>query len=286
MTEPLIPGSHVENWQKIRKKQWTFAKATLKDNLACHSSLVRDIKEYYVEGFEEDPEDMFEFYPTPTLAFWLAADQSEQSWQAIWQEYKEEHASGFVFSDDVKQFLDAAHLGEEGVASLEQTYGAFGGLEQRMLAYFVPTTIYTDETQLLGGREYRLVPWETPHRTFQTLLSRSSKYFDWQWNQGDEKIPYPISPFSPYQYMHEMLISTFSYDLQKDNKYSEKGNYVMLSNLKNVLADNAADYYHPNHIVSGLKMVDILEDKSTTPSYLRDIWLKVKNDKQIHWGFT
>ena len=86
--------------------------------------------------------------------------------------------------------------------------------------------------------------------------------------------------------MHELLISTFSYDLSKDSEYNENGNYVVLSNLKNVLADNAADYYHPNHIASGLKMVDILEDKSTTPSYLREIWLKVKNDKKIHWGFT
>lgn len=282
VSKVVIPSNKVDNWQTIRKKQWKYVKGTLR-SLSRDSYDIKKIKPHYVDGFESNPNEMFNFFPEPIIQFWLYADQSGETWNDIWDEYISVKQN---FSRHRELFLYVANLGEvihysdgkEALSGIKQVYGAFGGLEEQMLKYMVPTEVYTDDMIEIHGENFRKVPWETPQAAFLGLISRIISPFRVLYTLDKRYVLKSISPFYPYQWMIPMFESTFDYDIQ--SSFDKAMTYIpeYMLRLKLALSDRAEDLLHPNHIETGLKLIKLFEDKST-PSYIRELWLKVKDDK-------
>ena len=277
--EPVFPGNHIDGWQKIRKKQWKFIKNIIEEG--GHSALKGMIpeikKEYYLlesPNFDAPyskwafSEISSEYHPHQWkggmwLRFLLCSDQSEAAWANIWERYVK---YGCDFDDSRDMFIKYnTYIGqsEESLA-----FGIFGGLEQRMLPYFVQSDVYTDDMITLGRDEYRKIPWKSPQETFRQIFFRMSKL-----TAADGC----MSPFRPYQWLHGLLVSTFSYDLLADEELELSATFSC-QDVKNVLRDDAEDLYHPNNIKANLLMIEILEDEGT-PQWLRKIWADVRDGK-------
>jgi len=259
---PLIPEEHITDWQKIRKKQWKFVKYSLAKNLKADGYEIKDFKENYylseeVTGFH----DPVGWEPTPLLPMWLSPDQSQEQWDRIWSHL----ASGntgceWDFELYRKWFLDCAHTGER-IPTKEQTYGAFGGMEQRLLEVFVRSETYTDDLFTLGKTEYRKIPWESPFDVHNAVMACTV----------DDNFS---SPFSPYQWLHNLFISTFEYDID----YSESSDECCMKTISKLLNEDLVENFHENQIKAGMLLIDIFEDQMA-PKYLRDLWKKVKKDQ-------
>ena len=289
MSEVLIPSEEIQDWQAIRKSQWGLAKNTLK-TLGMKTDDLKKIKPMYVEGFQSDPGKIFDFFPEPIIQFWLYADQSTDAWDQIWDEYRSVKQD---FMGERDTFLRVAHNGEREflkydlspiVKSYKQTYGAFGGLEQQMLHYFIPSEVYTDDEMEVGGKVVRKVPWATANETFLMLLLNMLNPFKLNIGENREYKLDRCSPFTPTQWMHPMLVSTFSYDIEAT--FNENAEYLatIFLILKSILDDSLHDRFHPNHIASGLNLIEIFEDEGS-PSYLRNLWLSVR-DGRYHFKPT
>ncbi|MAK91977.1 MAG: hypothetical protein CMI13_12175, partial [Oleibacter sp.] len=273
--EPVFPGNHIDGWQKIRKKQWKFIKNIIEEG--GHSALKGMIpeikKEYYLlesPNFDAPyskwafSEISSEYHPHQWkggmwLRFLLCSDQSEAAWANIWERYVK---YGCDFDDSRDMFIKYnTYIGqsEESLA-----FGIFGGLEQRMLPYFVQSDVYTDDMITLGRDEYRKIPWKSPQETFRQIFFRMSKL-----TGNDAR----HLAFIPYQWLHGLLVSTFSYDLLSDKEMELSATFDC-QDVKNVLRDDAEELYHPNNIKANLLMVEILEDEGT-PQWLRKIWADV-----------
>tara|TARA_B100000287_G_scaffold147402_1_gene139142 strand:- start:1509 stop:2375 length:867 start_codon:yes stop_codon:yes gene_type:complete len=277
--EPVFPGNHIDGWQKIRKKQWKFIKNIIEEG--GHSALKGMIpeikKEYYLlesPNFDAPyskwafSEISSEYHPHQWkggmwLRFLLCSDQSEAAWANIWERYVK---YGCDFDDSRDMFIKYnTYIGqsEESLA-----FGIFGGLEQRMLPYFVQSDVYTDDMITLGRDEYRKIPWKSPQETFRQIFFRMSKL-----TGNDAR----HLAFIPYQWLHGLLVSTFSYDLLSDKEMELSATFDC-QDVKNVLRDDAEELYHPNNIKANLLMVEILEDEGT-PQWLRKIWADVRDGK-------
>jgi len=263
---PVIPGNHIKDWQKIRKKQWKFVKFSLAKNLKIDGYEIKGFKDNYylseeVTGFH----DPVGWEPTPILPMWLSPDQSREQWARIW-DHLANGDSGCEWDFELyrKWFLDYAHTGER-IPTKEQTYGAFGGMEQRLLDVFVRSETYTDDMFTLGKTEYRKIPWETPKRTHSAVIGKISTFF----NDNSD-----VSNFSPSQWLHNLFISTFEYDIE----YSESSDEYCMGEISNLLNEDLLDTFHENHIKAGLLLIDIFEDQMA-PKYLRDLWHRVKKHK-------
>ena len=277
--EPIFPGNHVKDWQKTRKKQWKFVKNIIEE---CRASYLRLAipqikKEYYLlesPNFKAEyskraySEISADYHPHQWegglwLAFLLCSDQSEAAWADIWDRCVR-YGCNYDFSRDMFiKYNTYIGQSEESMA-----FGIFGGLEQRMLPYFVQSDVYTDDTITLGRDEYRKIPWKSPQETFAQIFFRISKL------TADSGC---MSPFRPYQWLHGLLVSTFSYDLLHD----DGSNLTMIkrcSDVKNALRDDADELYHPNNIKANRLMIEILEDEGT-PQWLRKIWTDVRDGK-------
>ena len=267
--DPIFPGKHVEGWQKIRKSQWKSVKETLDWVFNFDKDDIKFVKQhiYLADQLGDDVEDPSEWTGLPMSSWFLNPDQSEAAWEKIWLDintYKKigkDKADGKTWIDKVrKRFLEEVH----NIQQPEGDFGAFGGLEQRMLPYLIQSKVYTDETFEFGStkRAVRKVPWQSPHRTHEAIISRNGKFAQ-----------QPVNPYSPIQWLHEMFVSTFQYDIE----YSESSDVACLERYKIFLDANKPDeLYHINHIRSAQRMIDIFEDE-TAPKYLRELWIKVRD---------
>lgn len=277
--EPVFPGNHVKDWQKIRKKQWKFIKNIIEE---CRSSSLKLSipqikKEYFLlesPNFDAEyskwaySEISAEYHPHQWdgglwLTLLLCSDQSEAAWDNIWERCVK-YGCNYNFSRDM--FINYnTYIGqsEESLA-----FGIFGGLEQRMLPYFVQSDVYTDDMITLGRDEYRKIPWKSPQETFRQIFFYMSKL-----------TPNKSNPcgFVPYQWLHGLLMSTFSYNLLTDEELELSATFSC-QDVKNVLRDDAEALYHPNNIKANRLMIDILEDEGT-PQWLRKIWADVRDGK-------
>ena len=277
--EPVFPGNHVKDWQKIRKKQWKFIKNIMEEG--GHSALKGMIpeikKEYYLlesPNFDAPyskwafSEISAEYHPHQWkgglwLRLLLCSDQSEAAWDNIWERCVK---YGCDFDDSRNMFIKYnTYIGqsEESLA-----FGIFGGLAQRMLPYFVQSDVYTDDIITLGRDEYRKIPWKSPQETFRQIFFRMSKL-----TGNDAR----HLAFIPYQWLHGLLVSTFSYDLLTDDELELSATFSC-QDVKNVLRDDAETLYHPNNIKANRLMIEILEDEGT-PQWLRKIWADVRDGK-------
>ncbi|GGY54328.1 hypothetical protein GCM10011297_29030 [Bacterioplanes sanyensis] len=290
--EPVLPGNHIENWKKIRKQQWKQIKYVFSEKfLTNDGKILADIKKnYYIADEPRVPESPYDeygnvrrelydaegnFIPRPkdyvtwsedlVMSLFLHPDQSEQRWQQrISQELapkrREDRPLGHDKLPAQEFFMRASHTAEP---LLDYDFGAFGGLEQRMLPVFVQSPVYTDETIIVNNAECRLVPWNTPIMAYYSVLGRLGSFSQ----------DVNVSPFTPYQWLHEMFISTFAYDLEPE----ERGSIAGLRGYLPALQDNADDIYHPNHLKAARLMIQIFED-DTAPAYLRNLWQTVKSN--------
>ena len=277
--EPVFPGNHVKDWQKIRKKQWKFIKNIIEEcrSSALKLSIPQIKKEYFLlesPNFDAEyskwaySEISAEYHPHQWdgglwLTLLLCSDQSEAAWDNIWERCVK-YGCNYNFSRDMFiKYNTYIGQSEESLA-----FGIFGGLEQRMLPYFVQSDIYTDDMITLGRDEYRKIPWKSPQETFRQIFFRMSKL-----TAADGC----MSPFRPYQWLHGLLVSTFSYDLLTDNELELSATFSC-QDVKNVLGDDAEALYHPNNIKANHLMIEILEDEGT-PQWLRKIWADVRDGK-------
>ena len=277
--EPVFPGNHVKDWQKIRKKQWKFIKNIIEEcrSSALKLSIPQIKKEYFLlesPNFDAEyskwaySEISAEYHPHQWdgglwLTLLLCSDQSEAAWANIWERCVK-YGCNYNFSRDMFiKYNTYIGQSEESLA-----FGIFGGLEQRMLPYFVQSDVYTDDMITLGRDEYRKIPWKSPQETFRKIFFRMSKL-----TGNDAR----HLAFIPYQWLHGLLVSTFSYDLLTDDELELSATFSC-QDVKNVLRDDAETLYHPNNIKANRLMIEILEDEGT-PQWLRKIWADVRDGK-------
>lgn len=280
---PVLPGNHIENWKKTRKSQWKQVKFIVEDVVpSIKGKALTNIKNNYflsdtpmappVTDENGNRTPMFEpdfWIETFLLSLFLHPDQSQERWDKLFSDVMEPKLSdrrpiernplenpGFA---NRYGFMTTAHHPSDE----KSEFGGFGGLEQRMLPYFVQSNVYTDETFISNNTEYRKLPWESPKWAYYAILSNNGKF-----TQNPN-----VSIFTPYQWLHEMFVSTFQYDIE----YEERGDITCMKYYLPVLEDNADDQFHQNHLKSARLMIEIFEDEGT-PKYLRDLWQKVKND--------
>jgi len=280
--EPMIPGNHIEDWQKTRKKQWKFVRPMLKDGMYQFGRTIweniPEIKEDYLANDLTGDYHPKYWEPAPLMGMWLSPDQSEACWNEIWDEFVTDRQSAWFFRVR-ERFLTIAHDGLTHASKSEgYEYGAFGGLEKRLLDVFVRSKIYTDETIDLGGKAQRLIPWKSAIRTYQAILSKNTSFFNVGGDGEGNKTQLFYSPHSPYQWLHEMFISTFEHDIENAPEYEQTGDITCMKSLVCMLDDKPQFEYHPNHIIAGQKMIDIFEDE-TAPKYLRELWINVRDGK-------
>jgi hypothetical protein len=192
-------------------------------------------------------------------------DQSEQRWQT---KIAEELAPRIYEGRPIRKeklpeqefFMQYSHTAEP---VLDYDFGVYGGLEQRLLPVYVRSSVYTDETIIVNNAECRLIPWNSPRDAFAAVLYRNGAYSREMY----------VSPYTPFQWLHEMFVSTFAYDPEPN----ERGDEISLCGYLPALQDNADDIYHPNHLKAARLMIQIFED-DTAPAYLRNLWHTVKNN--------
>lgn len=279
---PVIPGNHIDGWKKIRRSQWSQVKSVLQEIIPNRKAkALTNIKNnYYLADTPLVPpavDEQGSWAPTMEPDFWretmlislfLHPDQSQQRWEQRFAEIMAPRLSErrpvetFSLPDsfaDRPKFLEVAHYLNK---NSDPDFGVFGGLEQRLLPYYVQSPVYTDETFIANNTEYRRIPWESPKWAFVYILSENGKFTQSKY----------VSPFTPYQWLHELFISTFQYDID----YEERSDIACMEYYLPALRDNADDMFHRNHLKAARLMIEIFEDEGT-PKYLRDLWRQVKN---------
>ncbi|TVV41815.1 hypothetical protein [Thalassolituus sp. C2-1] len=280
--EPVFPGNHIDDWQKIRKKQWKYVKRSLGIGLGILPDAIASIKKnvYLLESpifdtagsessaFPTPKDHPGHWGPAPLAGFFLCADQSEEAWDEIWKLYSET-TNGETFDGFRQRFLQYVPYGQGPDENNQDLFGTFGGLEQRMLPYLIQSDVYTDDVFQIGRFEYRKVPWKSAHYTFAHIFSHISRAVDKD---------YFISPFTYAQWLHGLYVSCFSFDLEQDAEFDEESLYLYCQRLVNVLDSNADETFHPNHLKAARLLLTILEDEGT-PNWLRKIWVDVRDGK-------
>ena len=275
--EPVIPGNHIEGWQKIRKKQWKYVKKSL-GALNVKPGEAQHIKKtlYLLETPEFPnnqecswlPDETIHpgnWLPAPMLGFFLCADQSEQAWKGIWEKYAQ-HGSDFDFYRD--RFFQYVPHGYGPDENNQDPFGTFGGLEQRMLSYLIQSDVYTDDMFQMGRFEYRKIPWKSASSTFINIFYDISSAV---------RRDYWVSPFCHAQWLHGLLVSCFSHDIDNDEVVFSESK-IFCRELRNVLDSDADETFHPNHLKAARLLITILEDEGT-PQWLRKIWVDVRDGK-------
>lgn len=271
---PVMPGNEVENWQKTRKKQWKSIKCTLERLFIKKEEIKYSKEDYLALDLNGESHPMY-WEPVPLIGMWLSPDQSDEMWDEIWGSLSAESKGwSYSFEKIREQFLERAHNGETDVSVLDQTYGAFGGLEQRLLKEFVRSEVYTDDLFKLGDNEYRKIPWKTPRSTFGSILFYNTDCFV-PFKEGRKRTIYR-NPYSPCQWLHNLLISTFDHDLHND--FDQQSVDAYCRRLKGMLSDDIQKICHPNHLLAGHRLIEIFEDEMA-PKFLRDTWIKTRDGK-------
>jgi hypothetical protein len=276
--EPVIPGNHIDGWQKIRKQQWKYVKKSL-GALNVKPGEAQHIKKtlYLLETPEFPnnqecswlPDETIHpgnWLPAPMLGFFLCADQSEQVWKGIWEKYAQ-HGSDFDFYRD--RFFQYVPHGYGPDENNQDPFGTFGGLEQRMLPYLIQSDVYTDDMFQMGCFEYRKVPWKSAFLTFRHIFSQITTAVD---------SDYWVSPYSYAQWLHGLFVSCFKYDLDSHPDLNISNMYLYCQRLMNVLSSTADETFHPNHLKAARLLITILEDEGT-PQWLRKIWADMRDGK-------
>ena len=279
--EPVFPGNHIDDWQKIRKKQWKYVKrslaiglgilpdaiASIKKNVYLLESPIFDTAESESSAFPTPKDHPGHWGPAPLAGFFLCADQSEEAWDEIWKLYSET-TNGGTFDGFRQRFLQYVPHGYGPDENNQDPFGTFGGLEQRMLPYLIQSDVYTDELFQMGRFEYRKVPWESPVSTFLNIFCDISQPMDKN---------YWVSPFIHAQWLHGLFVSCFQYDISEEGTVASESIFFSMR-LKNALSDNADAEFHPNHLKAARLLITILEDEGT-PQWLRKIWADVRDGK-------
>lgn len=259
--EPILPGCHIEGWKTIRKKQWKQVEYILKDvsSRRVERHEIKYAKEHLFFTIDAElPDFDYSILEEPLYVFFLEPNQSQEFWDEYWEDF---------FCDCTfdcyelmrKDFFNSSHI---VTPKIKEPFGAFGGLEQRLLPYFVRNNVYTDELVKFGRCEHRKIPWESPERVHNAIIRRNGEFTESEL----------VSPFTPYQWLHEMFVSTFQYDIE----YEEISDFACMQDYLPSLEDNSEEKYHINHLKSARLMIEIFEDEGT-PKYLRDLWRKVKD---------
>lgn len=279
---PVLPGNHIDGWQKVRKKQWKYVKHSLGIGLGILPDAISSIKKniYLLDHptFDTSDSELSPFPtssdhpghwgPAPFAGFFLCSDQSQKAWDEIWHLYSKT-TNGRTFEGLRERFLQYVPHGYGPDENNQDPFGTFGGLEQRMLPYLIQSDVYTDDMFQMGRFEYRKVPWKSAHYTFAHIFSHISRAVDKD---------YFISPFTHAQWLHGLYVSCFSFDLNEDPEFDEESLYLYCQRLMSVLSSDADETFHPNHLKAARLLITILEDEGT-PQWLRKIWADVRDGK-------
>jgi hypothetical protein len=276
--DPVFPGNHIEGWQKIRKKQWKYVKATLGGALGVLPDAIASVKKnvYLLENpvFElgesefsphPNPHDHPGCWvPIPLLGFFLCPDRSEQAWDEIWSVFAGRGGDFDYYRERFFQYVPHGYGPDE---NNQDPFGTFGGLEQRMLPYLIQSDVYTDDMFQMGRFEYRKVPWKSAYRTFlhvftQIAITMNSDYW--------------VSPYTHAQWLHGLLVSCFSHDIEKDENFDINQAVILSQDLMGAFDDSMVMNAHPNHLKAARLLITILEDEGT-PQWLRKIWVDVRD---------
>jgi hypothetical protein len=280
--EPVLPGNHIEGWQKIRKKQWKYVKKALGGCLGLHNDHIARYKSgvylledpnFDVEGSVRSPfpnptDHPGHWGPCPLGGFFICSDQSQKAWDDIWHTHSAT-TNGDAFGGLRDRFLQYVPHGYGPDENNQDPFGTFGGLEQRMLPYLIQSDVYTDELFQMGRFEYRKVPWKSAFLTFRHIFSQITTAVD---------SDYWVSPYFYAQWLHGLYVSCFEYDLDSHPDLNISNMYLYCQRLMNVLDSNADETFHPNHLKAARLLITILEDEGT-PQWLRKIWANVRDGK-------
>src|SRR5690606_29542018 len=276
---PVIPGNHIEGWQKIRKQQWKYVKkslgalnikpdavASLKKNIYLLDSPVFSTENSEPSAYPGPNEHPGHWIPAPLLGFFLCSDQSKLAWDRIWDVYSTTGGAFDFYRDRFFQYVPHGYGPDE---NNQDPFGTFGGLEQRMLPYLIQSEVYTDDMFQMGRFEYRKIPWKSAYRTFlhvftQIAITMNKDYW--------------VSPYTHAQWLHGLFVSCFSHDIEKDENFDINQAVILSQDLMGAFDDSVVMNAHPNHLKAARLLITILEDEGT-PQWLRKIWADVRDGK-------
>ncbi|MBU2714520.1 hypothetical protein, partial [Zooshikella harenae] len=112
------------------------------------------LKEFYLTGnveginignYEIKLKDNFEYLFGDHLLvnLWLHPDTSKARWSKVWDSMTTSYPLNYsvdLYSDNREHFFESSSQG-----GIYTEYGAYGGLEERMVKYFVLSDCFTDE---------------------------------------------------------------------------------------------------------------------------------------------
>ncbi|MDE1462696.1 hypothetical protein [Spartinivicinus poritis] len=274
------------SWIKKRKAEWKHVKYSLKNHmLFIEREEHKYLKQYFLTGKDEElningdyqklVEDFdADFYWLHLLvSMWLHPDTSKKRWVSHWEAMTDNYPiphSINTYEDNRRLFFDSANQG--GVYT---EYGAFGGLEERMVKFFVLSDHYTDEKILIEKRDVKIIPWKDANTTFIYIFGGCGEYFTKKTKQGIKS-----NPYDPYQYLIPLMVDCFKYLNKKEFEDEYSINSLKIDMHSLLYGLKLQDEFYSQHIEYGKKIYDILES-GIAPNFLLDIWKKVKTEKPI-----
>lgn len=175
-------------WLNERKIKWKNVKFSLKNYMQYIDRIDHQyLKEYFLTGQTREL-NISDYQPLVNdyvgsnfftyhllVNFWLNPDQSEGRWNSVWysmaKNYPLTRCVG-SYQKNRERFFESASQG-----GVYNEYGAYGGLEERMVKYFVLSDHYTEEKILIENKEIRMIPWSDADTTFIYIFGGCSNYF-------------------------------------------------------------------------------------------------------------
>lgn len=250
-----------KDWVKQRKANWKYVKKSIKQHLAFTRPVeYPGMRDYYLTG--EMNQTVVENRCTPLFELWLHPDTSEARWEGIWQDlltrYSGTNTSDELFITSQREFFRAA-----GGSYCDPEFGVFGGMEERLLKFFLPIDAYTDETFVIENREQRLCYWLNPTKAYILLASSFERFL----TRDSQNI------YDYCQYLLDFWFSCFDHELDYD--YAVDSMRLVYQTIYQSSRLSDAEL-HPVKLAFAKKLADAL-DSRPLPEPVQALWSNAKS---------
>jgi hypothetical protein len=269
-------------WQKQRKAEWKLVKEALDKHFPFWRNKAEQVKlkNYFLTGdatFIKGEDGLMDGFVLAQL--WLHPDTSQERWDDLWHKLTDAYDHNdelFGFSSDREKFFRAACSSSD-----YGPQGAFNGMEERLVKFFIRADRYTQEKIKMERSEAGLLPtanyeaWPTPEKAYLSFI----------WNTVDLLARPESNVYNPYQYQPIIDIWFSCFDYEFDLAISRKlprrpsavENFVAAIAQKSLLQDGED---HPNRICFA-RTVRKLLDERPIPDPIKDLWEKAKTEQGI-----
>ncbi len=236
-----------KDWLKQRRANWKYIKQSIRKHLAfTRPNEYPGMRDYYITG--EMNQTVADNRCTTLFELWLHPDQSEARWQGLWQEllnrYSGTATPGRSFKKSREEFFRAALR-----SPCDPEFGVFGGMEERLLAFFLPIERYTDDTFTIENRPQRLCYFPNPKELYTFFFYGNYTFL----TEADENI------FYPFQYLIDFWFTSMEHSFELSKRQSD---YCLLF-FKEVLktCEMSVQERHPNKIAFARRLKEALDSR-------------------------